>query len=174
MAIEKKNLAILLLALLTVVNVAALVTIGYHRLRPERHLRPAGLPDEPEKAIKQELNPSEEQAEELRAHFERFRTETRPITDSLEAKRAEMMKEISADQPSLEKVDELAGEIGALQTRLQRKMARHLLEGKSLLTPEQQKKFLSLFRKGPGRAKGLRDPGAMGGPPGRPDFGERR
>jgi Spy/CpxP family protein refolding chaperone len=173
-AIDKKNLAILLLVLLTVVNVAALVTFGYHRLRFERHFHPADASDEPGKAIRQELGLSQEQAKEFEANFEKFRAETKPITDSLEAKKAEMMNEVSADRPSMEKVDELAGEIGALQAQLQKKMALHLLEGKSLLTPQQQKKFFSLFREGPGRAKGLREPGAMGGPPRRPDFGESR
>ena len=163
-----------MLALLTVVNVAALVTIGYHRLRFDAHPRPMVPLVEPGNVMKQELNLSEEQAQEFQARFEKFRTETEPIMDSLEAKKAEMMSEISAEQPSMARLDQLAGEIGALQTQLQKRMILHLLEGKSLLTPQQQKKFFSLFKEGPGRAKGLRDPGAMGGPPGRPDFGERR
>jgi Spy/CpxP family protein refolding chaperone len=174
MAVDKKNLAILLLALLTVVNIAALVTFGYHRLGFERHFHPAGPSDEPRKAIRQELGLSQEQAEEFEARFEKFRAETKPITDSLEAKKMEMMNELSAARPSMERVDKLAGEIGALHEQLQKKMALNLLEGKSLLTPEQQEKFFSLFREGPGRAKGLRNPGAKGGPPGRPGFGENR
>jgi Spy/CpxP family protein refolding chaperone len=169
----KKNLVILFLVLLTIVNIAALATIAYHRFHPQRPFHPMGrpeIPETPEGFIKQELDLTEEQAEEFKAHFERFRMEMEPIHNSLEVKRAELMGEISADEPNKDKLDKLAEEIGTLQDTLQRKMISHLLEGKSLLTPEQQRKFFSLFREGGDRMKGLRDPKRMERRPGNPDF----
>lgn len=169
----KKNLIIVILILLTIVNVAALATIAYRRFHPKSHFPRAGRLNMHRDSIKQELGLSEKQAKELKAHFERGRKETEPILDSLEVKRAELMEEISGDEPSRDKLDKLAEEIGALQDTLQRKMILHLLRGKSLLTPEQQKRFFSLFKEGRGRMRGLRDrEGGMGGRPRHPNFEE--
>jgi Spy/CpxP family protein refolding chaperone len=170
----KKNLVILFLVLLTIVNIAALVTIAYHRFHPKRSFHPMGRPETPESFIKQELDLTEEQAEEFKAHFKRSRTEMEPILDSLEVIKKQLMDEISADEPSMDRLDQLAGEIGTLQAAMQKKMILHLLKGKSLLTPEQQKKFFSLLREGLGRMEGMRDPGRMGKPPGRPDLKDGR
>jgi Spy/CpxP family protein refolding chaperone len=169
----KKNLIIVILILLIIVNVAALVTIAYHRFHPKRHFPPADRLDMHRDFIKQELGLSGKQAKEFKAHFERGRKETEPILDSLEVKRAELMEEISADEPSRDKLDKLAEEIGALQDTLQRKMILHLLEGKSLLTPEQQKRFFSLFKEERGQMRGWRDrEGGIGRRPGHPNFEE--
>jgi len=169
----KKNLLILFLVLLTIVNVVALATIAYHRFHADRPFPPTGPPPEgPRDFIKQELGLTDEQAGEIEAHFERFRMEMDPILDSLEVKRGELMDEISADEPSQDKLDHLAEEMGSLQAKLQKMTIEHLLKGKSLLTPEQQKKFFSLFKEGPGRAGDLRDPGRMEGRPRKPDFSE--
>jgi Spy/CpxP family protein refolding chaperone len=171
----KKNLLILFLVLLTVVNVVALATIAYHRFHADRPFRPTGPPPEgPRDFIKQELGLTDEQAEEIDAHFERFKTEMDPILDSLQSKRRELMDEISVVEPSRERLDHLADEMGDLQARLQKMTIEHLLKGKSLLTPEQQKKFFSLFKEGPGRGGDLRDPGRMEGRPRKPGFGEGR
>lgn len=169
----KKNLAILLLILLTVVNVAALATIAYHRLESKRRFRPVGRPDTPMNCIKQELGLNEKQVKEFESHDKRFREETKPIHDSLRAKRKELMDEIAAEKPDVDKLDKLAEEIGALETTLKKKTTTHLLEGKEILTPEQQKKFFSLFKEGRDRMRGFRERGkGTGGRPRHPDFEE--
>jgi Spy/CpxP family protein refolding chaperone len=171
----KKNLIILFLVLLTIVNVAALATIAYHRFQPKGYFLPEGRPPDMHKNfIQQELGLNEKQAKEFEAHFERFRMETEPIHDSLEVKRIQLMEEISADEPDKDKLNRLAEEMGSLQAELQKKMIVHLLEGKSLLTPEQQKKFFSLFKERRGGEGEFRGPGGMKEPPGKPDFGDGR
>lgn len=172
----KKNLVISFLVVLTVINVAALVTIGYHRLQFKGPSHPIGSPspDMHRNFIQQELGLSQEQAKEFEAHFEKSRIETGPIFDSLDVKREQVMKEISSDKPDLAKLDKLAEEMGILQAQLQKKMIGHLLEGKSLLTPQQQEKLFSLFKEGGERTKGFRGPGGMQRPPGEPDFGKGR
>jgi Spy/CpxP family protein refolding chaperone len=171
----KKNLIILFLVLLTIVNVAALATIAYHRFQPKGHFPPEGRPPDMHKDfIQQELGLNEKQAKEFRAHFERGRKETEPILDSIEVKRMALMDELSANEPDKDRLNRLAEEIGSLQAELQKKMIVHLLEGKSLLTPEQQKKLFSLFKEVRGREGEFRGPGGMPGPPGKPDFGDGR
>lgn len=170
----KKNLIILFLVLLTIVNVAALATIAYHRFHPKGHFPPAGLPDMHKNFIQQELGMNEKQVREFEAHFERVRKETEPILDSIEVKREKLMEELSADEPNKDKLNRLADEIGSLQAELQKKMIGHLLEGRSLLTPEQQKKFFSLFKEWRGRGGEFRGPGGMQVPPRNHDFGDGR
>lgn len=169
----KKNIVILFLVLLTIINVAALATIAYHRFHFKRHFPPIGRPDIPMNFIKQELDLNEEQVKEFEAHTKRFKEETEPILDSLRAKRMDLMDEMAAEKPSMDKLDKLTEEIGALQVALQKKTIRNLLKEKSFLTPEQQQKFFSIFKERAtcrGRMKG---PGmGIGRGPRHPNFEE--
>ncbi len=173
----KKNLLILFLIVLTVINVTALVTIAYHRFHFKRDFPLMGRSDiRPERHmdfIKDELGLNEEQVKEFESRNKRFREETKAIHDSLRAKRWELMDEIAAEEPSAEKLDRLTEEIGTLEIALKKRTTAHLLEGKAILTPEQQKKFFSLFKERRDRARGFRDRGRrMGKELGHPDFEE--
>jgi Spy/CpxP family protein refolding chaperone len=169
----KNRLVILFLVILTIINVTALVTIAYHRLHFKRPFPSTGRPDIHMDFMKQELGLNEEQVKEFESRCDRFREETKPIHDSLRAKRKELMDEIAAEEPSVEKLDRLAEEIGTLEITLKKKTTAHLLEGKAFLTPEQQKNFFSLFDEGRYRMRGWRDRGkGIGGRPRHPNFEE--
>jgi Spy/CpxP family protein refolding chaperone len=171
----KKNLVILFLALLTIVNIAALATFAYHRFHSKRPFPPMGRPDTPGSFIKRELALNEGQAKEFEAQAKRFQEEIEPIRDSLEAKRGDLMNEIMAKEPSMDKLNQLSEEIGALHVKLEKRTSLHLLQGKSLLTPEQQKKFFSLFKEGKDRIRELRKRGdKRERGPEHPDFEEGR
>lgn len=169
----KKNLVILFLVVLTIINVAALVTIAYHRFQPGKSFPPAGQPGNPMNFIKQELGLSEEQVKKFEDHFKKTRIEMDLILDSLRVKRNELMDEISAEQPSLDKVNKLTEEVGSLEIELQKKIIMNMLKDKSFLTPEQQKKFFSILKQGKDRERGPMDRGGgIGKPPEYPDSGE--
>ena len=168
----KKNLVILFLVVLTIINVTALVTIAYHRLDYKKRFRPVGRPDIPMNFIKQELDLNEEQVKEFETQIKRLKIETEPILDSIRAKRKELMDEIAAEEPNVEKLDRLTEEIGNLEITLKKKTTAHLLEGKAILTPEQQKKFFSLFKERRDRIRGWKDRGKGIGRPRHPDFEE--
>lgn len=157
--VTKKSLLILFLVLLTIVNVAALVTIAYHRFHAKRPFHPMGRPDGHMEFLKQELGLDEEQVKEFESQDKRFREETKPILDSLRSKRKDLMDEIATEEPNVEKLDKLAEDIGALEVTLKKKTTMHLLKKKSLLTPEQRQRFFSLFKEGRDRIRGLRDRG---------------
>ena len=144
----KKNLLILFLVLLTILNVAALATIAYHRFHARRPFHPMGRPEGRMNFLKQELDLSEEQAKEFESHMERFRTETESLHDSIRTMRAELMSEMTKQEPDPQRLNQLAEEVGALEVDLKKKSITHMLEGRSLLSPEQQRKFFSLFRGG--------------------------
>ncbi len=159
----KKNLLILFLIVLTLINVTALVTIAYHRFYPRKPFPPPPVrADTPVGFIKQELDLNEEQVKKFEAHFRKIRGEMEPIFDSLRAKRTKLMNELSVEQPNMDKVNTLSEEIGSLQTELQKKAIMHMLEEKSFLTPEQQKKFFTFFkeRANPMRMEGMPGKGA--------------
>jgi Spy/CpxP family protein refolding chaperone len=166
----KKNLAILLLVLLTIVNIAALVTFGYHRFFPQMPFPPMERTEPPARFIQKELGLNEQQMKEFESHFDRFRTETKPLVDSLREVRMELNQEIALEQPNTDKLDQLTDEIGKLEIGLQKRMIEHMLEMKNFLTPEQQKKFFSLFREGQKQPGDPRDHGRMEGGPRNPDF----
>lgn len=169
----KKNLVILFLIVLTIINIAALATFAYHRFHPKRSFPPMDRSDTPERFIQRELDLNEEQVKEFEAQRERFKIETEPLLDSIKAKRKELRDEIATEGPNVEKLDKLAEEIGALEITLKKKTTAHLLEGKALLTPEQQKKFFSLFKEGRDRIKGFMDRGrGKGKSPRHPNFEE--
>ena len=173
--IMKNKLVVLFLVLLTIINIAALTTIAYHRFHPKRPFHPTNRPDTPESFIKRELGLSEEQAKEFESQAKRFEEEIKPIRDSLEAKRIDLMNEIMAEKPSLDKLNQLSEEIGALHVKLEKRTSMHLLKGKSLLTPEQQTKFFSLFKEGKNRTRGWRNRGnRIERGPEPPDFEEGR
>ena len=169
----KRSSIILFLVLLTIVNVAALATIGYHRLHPRKPFHPEIRPDMHKNFVKRELGLNEKQVAQFEAHVEKSRTEMEPILDSLRTKRKDLMSEILAEQPSMDKLNRLSEEIGALHVQLGKKTTAHMLEAKSFLTPEQQRKFFSLFEEGGDRARGFKDrERGMRGRPRQPDFEE--
>jgi Spy/CpxP family protein refolding chaperone len=169
----KKSSIILFLVLLTIVNIAALATIGYHRFHPRKPFPPEIRPDMHKDFVKRELELSEEQAEQFEAHVEKLKTEMEPILDSLRSKRKDLMNEILAEEPNKDKLNRLSEEIGALHVQLGKKTTAHMLKAKSFLTPEQQKKFFSLFEEGGDRMRGFKDrERGMRGRPRHPNFEE--
>ena len=143
----KKNLLVSFLVILTVVNVAALATIAYHRIGFSQHFGPPlGGPDKPRDFMKGELGLSDEQAAKFRSEFEKFKSETESIMDSIAVLRTQTVDELAKDGSNRERLDALSARIDSLQSLMQAKMIAHLLESKSVLTPEQQKKFFSLLR----------------------------
>ncbi len=170
----KKNLLVLFLLLLTIVNVAALATIAFHRFRPDRPFHPMGPRESPREFLRQQLDLTEEQALKFESHMEGFRAETKPILDSLRTRREELREEISSEKPSVATLDRLTEEIGALEIGLKKKAIAHMLEEKSFLTPEQQKRFFSLFGEWGDSTGGPRGPGRWERRPGSPDFGTGR
>ena len=127
-----------------------------------------------ERFVQKELGLNEQQMKEFESHFNRFRDETRPLVDSLRGIRMELNDEIAAEQPNPDRLDQLADEIGRLEYSLQKRTIEHMLETKSFLTPEQQKKFFSLFREGQKQPREPRNRGRMEGGPGIHDFEQGR
>lgn len=144
----KRKLVVGALLLLTVANVAGLATMGYGRWR---HSQLTGAPSvadivgQPD-FMRQELGLSEEQAAQLAGLRGKFQANLTRLRPALQAKRAELVQLVAEAQPNRAHIEALMVELRSLQAELQRTCIQQLLDEKSILTPEQQRKFLEAIR----------------------------
>jgi len=141
----KRKLLIWGIVLLTVVNIAALGTIGYHRFRQcgerqheNQHARRGFL--------HRELALSDAQAAQMKVLKESFQANARPIRLALRSKRERLLQFLTAPDPDCAKIDSVQSEIDSLQAELQKLVIGHLLDEKKIITPEQQSRFFSIIR----------------------------
>jgi len=169
----KRKLLVGALLLLTVINVAGLLTMGYYRFR---HFCQMGGPGgrgvadimgQPE-FMRRELKLTDEQAAQWTPLREQFHAKLARLRPALQAKRAELVQLVAAPQPDRARIDAVAAEIQALQAELQKECIQHLLDEKKILTPEQQRKFLDTIR-----ARLLEDESVSAAKPA-PSSGDRR
>jgi len=78
----------------------------------------------------------------LRLSFEK---EIDSLRQRLWEKRNVLLEEARNPSPNLNRIDSLIEDISSLQTDIQKKSVRNLLQDKKLLTPKQQEKYFSLF-----------------------------
>jgi len=141
----KKKFIIYALVILTVVNLTALGTFLFHRFRGCAQSRVGHQQVDGFEQIKQELSLSAEQI----TKFQEFRKAFHAELDSLSAQqndlRQKLIQEIAAPTPDRKLLSEINESINWLQIKAQERVINHLLDVKTILGPEQQKKFLSII-----------------------------
>ncbi len=141
----KKNIIIISVVFLTIINLASLTTFAYYRW----FFMP--VPPIMERAeisfhfIKNRLNLNDHQAGQLKSSFKIFQQEAEIILDSLQFKRSMFFDELSFEEPDSIKLNMLIKEMSALQEELKMKAINNLLRARAFLTPEQQREFISFF-----------------------------
>ena len=152
----KKKVLFWGLMLLTVFNVAALTTFGYHRLtahdnldtgRSERRDRTRG--GERGSFLRRELNLNDEQTARIDRQRDELRALVEPIRRDLDGRREAMFQLLMAEAPDRTAIDTAQSEIDSLQAAVQHHMVDYLLGLKETLTPEQQSRFYSIVKRGP-------------------------
>lgn len=141
----KKTWVIWILGILIAVNIAALVTIGYHRFcrYGERHHENRHAQQD---FLHGELSLSDDQAEQMKRLKEALISNMKPIRAALRAKREQLVQLLMATEPDHSKIDVLVSEIDSLQSKLQKQVIDHLLQQKQILTDQQQEKFFSVIK----------------------------
>jgi Spy/CpxP family protein refolding chaperone len=94
------------------------------------------------------LNLSNEQMQKLEALHERFLKETISIRNDLALKQVELRTLWLQTNPEEGKILAKEKEINALMAQVQEKATKYLLEGRKVLTPEQQAKAMAFFMRG--------------------------
>jgi len=148
---RKMKLAVWIVVILTVTNLATIGTIVYHSyVRKSDHYSDGKKVDHqgPGKLfLQKELNlskPQEEKFNESRGHF--F-SDSKIIFKQLEAKRIAIIAEIGRVSPDSTLLFKYSDEIGVLHASLKRLTIKHLLELKHLCTQEQNVKLDSLYQR---------------------------
>jgi Spy/CpxP family protein refolding chaperone len=147
----KRKLLVGALLLLTIANVAGLLTMAYCRYRHACQMGGPGgrgvadIMGQPD-FMRRELGLSDEQAAQWKPLREKFQTSLARLRPALQSKRAELVQLVGAPEPDRERIEAVAREIQALQAELQKECIQHLLHEKKILTPEQQRKFLDAVR----------------------------
>ncbi|MFC2104651.1 Spy/CpxP family protein refolding chaperone [Bacteroidota bacterium] len=147
----KKTLIIGIIILLLVINISALSTIFYHKKirskkiaeisNVQKDIRVRGM----RRYIQEELNLSEEQFIQFRESHTAYMTSSQEIASELDIKRSEMMNEVANINPSSEKLDSIAYNIGTLHYELKKLTINHFMELKNICKEDQQEVLQKLF-----------------------------
>ncbi|MBN1184444.1 MAG: Spy/CpxP family protein refolding chaperone [Bacteroidales bacterium] len=142
----KKRLVIWGFIILIIINLSALGTIAYFRFfKPP--VKACAISDiqRPMHSVWQKLNLTENQENKINVLRREFRSETKFLMDSLNIMRFEIVKEIGKKEPDLQYLDKMTEIIGNLHTQLKKESIHHLLEMKTICTPEQHRELTRLF-----------------------------
>lgn len=85
-----------------------------------------------------QLNLTADQKAQLKAIYEKFRTDTQPIRDEMKAKHEELVTVLKSDTPDREKAHQLTDEISALRGQMASAGIDKLLDARDVLTPAQR------------------------------------
>lgn len=144
----KRTLLILGLIFSVAINAAVLTKIGHHWLgkeKEERHYREGKHSSM--SYLYKELALSEPQLKEMELLRKSLESRMKGIKKELREKRVELVDLLTEAEPDRKKINEKSIEIETLQGNLQRLIIEHLLKQKTVLDPEQQKRFFSLIEK---------------------------
>ncbi len=134
-----------LVILLLVVNVAAISTIVYYRISaPRGEMRmPFGPEDGPPPADMPKLSSQERMImEKSRQQADSLIT---PLAEKMSGYRRDLLDELKNDKPDTSRVYQLIGEIGVLQSAIQKQMVAQFLNDRDSLRPEQRARLLKMI-----------------------------
>jgi len=141
----RRKLIIFGIALLAIINISALGTIGYHRWCPLTGEREACNPAR-QNYLYQELSLSQLQQDKMDTIKQSFHFQADKIGEQLLAKRTELVDLLKTSLPDSDRIHQLLNEIGALQNELQQQVIYSLLQEKEILNPAQQEQFILILK----------------------------
>ena len=148
---RKMKLAVWVVVILTVTNLATIGTIVYHSYGWRSNHLPQRNPTDHQNPgkffLQKALNLNAQQEVQFSAQRKQFYGDSKIIFKQLEAKRIAMVAEISKSSPDTMVLYGYSDEIGTLHASLKRLTIKHLLGLKKLCTPEQNVKLDSLYQR---------------------------
>jgi len=140
----KRNIVYAAAIILTVVNLAAFGTLLYNRWSDAQSPHLADQRDQRFEQMKRELALSGEQAAQLDVYRTTFHAELDSLSTQLVTARTQLAHALLEDKLDTARVNSILDDISRLQSTAQRRVISHLLSVKSMLNPEQQKKFFAI------------------------------
>lgn len=141
----KRRIIIITLVLLFVINITALATLSYNRWLKPSYGIPQPVQSEAWQTLQKQVSLSPQQSRTMQNLRLSFEKEIDSLRQQLWEKRNVLLEEARNPSPNLNRIDSLIEDISSLQTDIQKKSVRNLLQDKKLLTPKQQEKYFSLF-----------------------------
>lgn len=164
----KRKHFIWIIAVLTVINLSATGTVLYNikfqkedleRKVYEQELEP-GPPDvKPGRLLREKLNLSPEQHQQFRKLRRSFHTQANKLSYEMQIKRNEMITELAKEDPDVQKLKQIARDIGDMHTELKELTMDYYLGMKEVCTPEQEEKLYRIFEVLINRDGGMPMPG---------------
>ena len=143
---SKKNIVIIIIAVLLAINIASISTILY-RSYGDRISRNPQLERKSMRGFWNELNLSKQQIDEFGVSRKEFGQNTRVIMEELNNIRISLINEMSSVNPDTMKMYAMADEIGRKHAQIKNMTINHFLELKNNTTPEQFNQFVKLFQR---------------------------
>lgn len=142
---NKKNLVIISIAVLLIVNIAAISTVLY--LTYKRPPMPERSSRESMRTVQDNLKLSKDQKIAFKTYQNDYQEETKDVFIEMHKKRVMMMDEFSKEIPDSMLLYDLAKQTGNLHHELKRLTINHLLDLKSICNKEQFRYLEGMFRK---------------------------
>jgi len=144
----KNNLLKFALAASLVLNLTVFATAGYHYYQQSRYWEsPFGKVMEKDKFLFEELSLKPEQLTAMKNKAIPFRAEIDRRRLEIDAKRKVLVALMRHQNPDKKAVDATIREISGQQEEMQRMIVDHMLEIKSSLGMDQQRKFFDLIER---------------------------
>lgn len=147
----KKQLLIVTIIILLVINISALITIFYNSKVSERKLQQAEILRQERQIngmhhfFRDQLKLSEEQFSEFKAINDNRIKISRNISHKLHNNRILILEEVAKVNPDLKELDRIAKEIGQLHYELKENTINQFMEMKSICNAEQQEALQQIF-----------------------------
>ncbi|MHC1775923.1 MAG: Spy/CpxP family protein refolding chaperone [Lentimicrobium sp.] len=153
---NRNRILLLIVGVLTIVNLTAITTVIVHirkfhsndlfRTDPMAIRNDSLINDRGPAFLFKELGFNDKQQKAFMASRDRFRNDAQPLFLEIRKLNAEMMEEIVKDTPDTLKLNAISNKIGNLHSKVKQHTTRHLLEVKSVATPDQKEKLGFFYR----------------------------
>jgi len=135
-----------LLLISLILNISFLGSAGYQYYKKTTYwTSPYGYMMKKGHFLFEELSLRPDQLKTMRETATKFRTVIDEKRQAIASKRKELITLMRQDNPDRNAIASVVSEISGMQEEMQRRIALHMLEMKSGLDKEQQKKFLDLI-----------------------------
>ncbi|MEE2708247.1 MAG: periplasmic heavy metal sensor [Gemmatimonadota bacterium] len=153
----KRQFIIWGVVLLTVVNVASLSTLGYHRWFGDHRERAQRVSwEERRRAFEKALGLTAVQIEKRDAMRKALGEELKPLREALKEKRDVFFNTLIAADSDRALIDSLNIEVDMLEQKIEGRFIDYAMAQKGILTPEQFEKVFSSMRRRYGNGNGYR------------------
>lgn len=152
--LESKKLFLVVIILLTVLNLAFVITVGWmlNKHETQEQTSHMGMMEKRDRFMEHEIGFNEKQSKLFHQSRMHFRDRVDPLRQQLFQLNHRMIMEATSANPDTALCQQLCIQIGDIHTLIKQSTYRHMMEVRAISTPEQIKKlnrfYLEMFNSG--------------------------